>query len=72
MDKDIVKPLEDQLGSFKLHKVETKCSGLDVMTPVKKKIDKNQIFMLNDEIVNQIYLLYKEYVTNFGPNLNCS
>ena len=41
MDKDIISPLENQLGSFKLHKVETKCSGLDVMTPVKKKQNQN-------------------------------
>ena len=54
--------------------VQSKCSGLEVLTPAFRNSQENddQIFYLNEMIVEQIYILYRDYVQNFGPTLNSS
>lgn len=76
-EKDIVAPLEKYLRqnqNMQLTAINTKCSGLEVMapTPICTEETSQSVFYLNKEIMQQIYELYKEYIQNFGPNLNQS
>lgn len=42
------------------------------MTPVQVEDLNNDLVYLNDDIIEQIYFLYRDYITNFGPTLNQS
>tara|TARA_B110000285_G_C15077438_1_gene591570 strand:+ start:520 stop:786 length:267 start_codon:yes stop_codon:yes gene_type:complete len=73
-ENDIIEPLEielKKLGNFKLKSINTKCQGIRVLTLVPI-IKAQQQVQPTDMIMETIYLLYKEYVNNFGPNLNSS
>ena len=59
--------------------IGTKFQGLKVVTPVSRPSSKKQIipensndsvFIMNQELLNQIYFLYKEYIANFSPYMN--
>ena len=57
--------------------IQSKCTGLKVITPVHKSatlqnnLDESYLF-INDNVLSQLYVLYKEYIQNFAPNLNAS
>lgn len=40
------------------------------MTPVQIEEGSSELVFLNDEIIEQIYFLYRDYIVNFGPTLN--
>ena len=80
-ERDIMEPLTHYLkreSNMDLKPISSKCSGLTVLTPVHKTIKKvrseteESLFYINECIVGQIYMLYREYIQNFGPNLNAS
>ena len=72
-ENDIIEPLENELKkqcNFCLKKINAKSQGIKVLTLVP--IIKAQNQQPTDSIMDTIYLLYKEYLHNFGPNLNSS
>lgn len=47
--------------------------GLKVFAPQQRNhqsANNDEMFYINQELMNQVYDLYKEYISNFGPNLN--
>lgn len=73
-EREICRPLEKQLSlsGMTLRPISTKCSGLKVLAPVPIHKPNQAIVYLDDEVMNQIYVLYKEYISNFKPTLNSS
>ena len=53
-----------------LEKLDTKCSGLEVLTSVP--LNNRPLEVHTTESIESIYKLYKDCITNFGPNLNQS
>ena len=74
LEKEIISPLLNELKkqNLKLAAVEYQCGGLNVMTPVQEEENSNELVYLSDEITEQIYFLYRDYILNFGPTLNQS
>lgn len=83
-EKDLIPPLEQHLrtreaskGSkfrVSLQKVKSKCSGLEVYAPcfTLREESKDGLICMNEEIMEQIYGIFKEYLANFKPNLSPS
>jgi hypothetical protein len=69
-ENDIIEPLKEQLinSCYSLEPLSTKCSGARVLTMLPKKTN-NQ--MPTEALFDTVYMLYKEYIGNFSPNLNC-
>lgn len=50
--------------------------GLKVISPQQKNKpnrandSQDSMFYINSELMSKVYELYKEYIANFGPNLN--
>ena len=45
-----------------------------MLTPEHKENEgaDEQVFYINQEIIDQIYGIYRDYANNFGPTLNSS
>jgi hypothetical protein len=79
-EKEIINPLTKHLKQSKmdLKPITTKCMGLNVLTPQfrSKPVNHNDsnesLFFINQELMTKVFGLYKEYIANFGPNLNTS
>ena len=61
-----------------LHPVNSKLSGLQVLAPWSLELQSKQVPsedddeypIFNEEMIEKIYMLYKEYISSFSPNLN--
>lgn len=74
-EKEIAQQLTKELKKQKMVMKEVIPSflGLSVMAPVYKSPPGDEsMLIINDRLIGLVYQLYKEYIVNFGPNLNAS
>ena len=74
-EREISQQLTKELRKQKmvLKEVIPSFLGLRVMAPVAKvQPQEDSMLIVNDKLIGLIYKLYKEYIVNFGPNLNSS
>ena len=63
-EKELISPLKSHLKgqNMKLTKVHSQCGGLDVLTVLNDQVANQEQMFINDQIIEQIYFLYRDYI----------